>query len=387
MSTDAATTTRAGELRHEIEQAEHELKSLTPGPGLKDDIDRLHGQLRALNVELAQTEPPVPPVSTVTTTDIEPERVDLSTPEGAQQFDAILNESSVPSYGPRERLAALRDERGRIPDLPKNAARFEVIDAEIVELVPLVEQDDRDIAEAEAARALAAANTPESLAAVAIRELESSRSVLALRLLQGDATAQAEYDTTEAKIAETHRQVELRKFARHEQERLAREAAKEAEAAAEAERQARADFLKDEWGTRMDGVMLAIAALRDRVRGVVEIDREIVVTSEAGQGCDDLVVVLAMIALQDAGVNRRSLPALPFNAERAKLLELWPIPESSVSATAKIGRKCSVCEYERRDEVERALANGTPVAEIVSAHEGLSRHAIARHRDHVEDAA
>jgi hypothetical protein len=386
--TSTATVPRADELRREIEQTHAELKTLRPGPESKDDVDRLHAQLRSLNAELLRVDPPAPqlvaPVNVAA-----PERIDLSRADGLARFADFLNGAAVEvEAGPRERLAELRRERRCIPAMAKNAEQFAVLDAKIAELEPVVEalnQEDAAKAEAEAE---AERNTPEVLAAAEIANLEASRSALALRILEGDTDAQSEFDATEAKIAEAHRQVELRKLAEVEKERLRVEAERAAAAEAERAEAARIEFLNAEYETRMGDVVLAIAALRDRVRDLLPVDREMIVSSASGQGSDDLIATLCAIALNDAGIHRRALPNLPFNVHRAQILDIWPIPETVTHRSeATTGRKCTVCTHKRRDEVERALANGTPATEIASKFQDLRRHAIRRHRDHGKETA
>ena len=50
-----------------------------------------------------------------------------------------------------------------------------------------------------------------------------------------------------------------------------------------------------------------------------------------------------------------------------------------------MGRHCSVCAHDRRDEIDRALVDGTAAGEIASS-TGLCRSAIDRHRDHIPQA-
>jgi len=50
-----------------------------------------------------------------------------------------------------------------------------------------------------------------------------------------------------------------------------------------------------------------------------------------------------------------------------------------------MGRPCTVCAHDRRDEIDRELVDGTAAGEI-AGNTGLSRSAIDRHRDHIPQA-
>jgi hypothetical protein len=420
MTTATAAPPRADELRGQITEAEQKLAAIAPSAATKNEVDALHNELRSLHAALREEGPVTTlPAGTLSHADaLEIERERLQT-EYAQIDASPANMGEIKLLAEKLADAARLAETAwahevaaggalSSPELAELlAARREVDESDLSILQKATRNGDlgkqisavrkRQRAEALAAKAAEkkqaetdARNTPTGILAAEIAALEAKRSRLALRALDGDADARTELDAAEVRIAEAHREIELHKLAAAEKERLRIEAEREAAAEAKRAEEARIEFLLAERETRMAGVLHALAALRDRVRDLLPVDRELSTSSKAGQGYDGHIVDLTQIALLDAGIRRSALEDVPYNAHAAKLLAQWPIPATvavAESETSKVGRPCGVCEYDRVDEVERALLSGTPITEIVAAHQGLSRHAIGRHRDHVRDAA
>ena len=108
-----------------------------------------------------------------------------------------------------------------------------------------------------------------------------------------------------------------------------------------------------------------------------------VVTANMGrkhERLDEAVMELTFVALRDAGLTREPMPFISA-AYRARLLDRFgPLDAEPVPPGETVAR-CSICAHPERDAIEKLLQAGGSYRPLAAAY-GLSKSALARHRQH-----